>query len=51
MLPKQKKQWVPNSNFGSSIPELGNCLFKQARPDTGEDWAEKMELPQQLIRL
>jgi hypothetical protein len=23
-------------------PELGRCLFKQARPNTGEDWAEKL---------
>lgn len=23
-------------------PELGNCLFKLARPDTGEDWSEKI---------
>lgn len=31
-------------------PELGRCLFKQARPNTGEDWAEKLtaELAQKL---
>ncbi|HBE34723.1 MAG TPA: HipA-like protein, partial [Cyanobacteria bacterium UBA11368] len=23
-------------------PELGYCLYKQARPNTGEDWAEKI---------
>lgn len=23
-------------------PELGKCLFKQARPNTGEDWSEKV---------
>lgn len=23
-------------------PELGQCLFKMARPDTGEDWSEKI---------
>ncbi len=22
--------------------ELGQCLFKEARPDTGEDWSEKI---------
>jgi hypothetical protein len=22
--------------------ELGNCLYKKARPDTGEDWSEKI---------
>jgi hypothetical protein len=31
-------------------PELGRCLFKQARANTGEDWAEKLtaELAQKL---
>ena len=31
-------------------PELGNCLFKLARPQTGEDWSEKIaaELAQLL---
>lgn len=31
-------------------PQLGRCLFKQARPNTGEDWAEKLaaELAQLL---
>ena len=31
-------------------PQLGQCLFKQARPNTGEDWSEKIaaELAQQL---
>ena len=23
-------------------PDLGKCLFKQARPNTGEDWSEKI---------
>jgi hypothetical protein len=23
-------------------PELGDCLFKRARPNTGEDWSEKI---------
>lgn len=23
-------------------PELGRCLYKQSRPNTGEDWAEKI---------
>ena len=23
-------------------PELGDCLFKRARPNTGEDWSEKV---------
>lgn len=29
------KFWFPH-------PELGRCLFKQARTNTGEDWAEKL---------
>lgn len=31
-------------------PDLGKCLFKQARPNTGEDWSEKIaaELAQLL---
>lgn len=28
--------------FWYNHPELGRCLFKQARPNTGEDWAEKL---------
>jgi hypothetical protein len=36
--------------FWFQHPELGNCLFKQARSNTGEDWAEKIaaELAQLL---
>lgn len=36
--------------FWFQHPELGNCLFKQARANTGEDWAEKIaaELAQLL---
>ncbi len=36
--------------FWFQHPELGNCLFKQARSNTGEDWAEKVaaELAQLL---
>ncbi len=28
--------------FWFDDPELGHCLFKEARPGTGEDWAEKI---------
>ncbi len=28
--------------FWFNHPELGYCLYKQARPNTGEDWAEKI---------
>ncbi len=36
--------------FWFQHPELGNCLFKQVRPNTGEDWSEKIaaELAQLL---
>jgi len=36
--------------FWFNHPEQGNCLFKQIRPNTGEDWAEKIaaELAQLL---
>jgi hypothetical protein len=36
--------------FWFQHPELGNCLFKRARPNTGEDWSEKIaaELAQLL---
>ena len=27
--------------FWFDHPELGDCLFKFARPHTGEDWSEK----------
>jgi hypothetical protein len=28
--------------FWFEYPELGRCLYKQARLDLGEDWAEKV---------
>ncbi|EDX85733.1 hypothetical protein S7335_3436 [Synechococcus sp. PCC 7335] len=28
--------------FWFEHPEMGRCLFKQARPNTGEDWSEKI---------
>lgn len=28
--------------FWFEHPEMGKCLFKQARPNTGEDWSEKI---------
>ncbi|WP_254567913.1 hypothetical protein [Oscillatoria sp. HE19RPO] len=28
--------------FWFNHPELGNCLYKQSRPNTGEDWSEKI---------
>jgi hypothetical protein len=28
--------------FWYQHPDLGKCLFKKARPQTGEDWAEKL---------
>lgn len=28
--------------FWFEDPDMGLCLFKEARPDTGEDWAEKV---------
>lgn len=36
--------------FWYTHPDLGDCLFKLARPNTGEDWSEKIagELCQQL---
>ena len=30
------------SKFWFKHPELGRCLYKQIRPNTGEDWAEKI---------
>ncbi len=30
------------TKFWFDHPELGSCLFKEARPGTGEDWAEKI---------
>jgi hypothetical protein len=36
--------------FWYTHPDLGDCLFKRARPNTGEDWSEKIaaELCEQL---
>ncbi|MBD0308530.1 MAG: HipA-like protein, partial [Microcoleus sp. T1-bin1] len=31
----KNKFWFPHSEFG-------RCLYKQSRPNTGEDWAEKI---------
>jgi len=28
-------------NFWYDDPQLGRCLYKEPRPETGEDWAEK----------
>ena len=30
------------SKFWFKHPELGRCLYKRIRPDTGEDWSEKV---------
>jgi hypothetical protein len=30
--------------FWFEHPDLGKCLFKQVRPNTGEDWSEKVAL-------
>ncbi len=37
------------SKFWFKHPELGRCLYKQIRPNTGEDWAEK--IAEQLCEL
>jgi len=29
-------------NFWYDHPQLGRCLYKEPRPETGEDWAEKV---------
>ena len=36
--------------FWFDHPTLGKCLYKEARPQTGEDWAEKVaaELAEQI---
>ncbi len=28
--------------FWYGDPKLGDCLFKRSRPNTGEDWSEKL---------
>lgn len=36
------EQMGTKRKFWFHHPELGMCLFKLARPDTGEDWSEKV---------
>jgi hypothetical protein len=36
------EQMGTKRKFWFRHPELGMCLFKLARPDTGEDWSEKV---------
>lgn len=36
------EQMGTKQKFWFQHPELGPCLFKLARPDTGEDWSEKV---------
>jgi hypothetical protein len=38
-LGTKPKFWFTSTLHGMAAVE---CLFKEARPDTGEDWAEKM---------
>lgn len=40
------------AKFWFEHPELGRCLYKHIRPNTGEDWAEKVaEQLCELLRL
>jgi hypothetical protein len=40
--PEGSEQLGTKPKFWFSHPELGRCWFKESRPDTGEDWAEKV---------
>jgi hypothetical protein len=40
--PEAPEQMGTKRKFWFHHPELGRCLFKLARPDTGEDWSEKV---------
>jgi len=36
------EQMGTKPKFWLYLPDLGRCLFKEARPGTGEDWSEKV---------
>lgn len=40
--PVRQEQLGTKFKFWYADPNLGWCLFKQARPNTGEDWAERI---------
>jgi hypothetical protein len=40
--PEEAENLGTKEKFWFQHSELGLCLFKKARPDTGEDWSEKI---------
>ncbi len=52
-VPREQEQMGTKPKFWFQDEDQGYCLYKEARPNTGEDWAEKVaaEVEKPLVAL